>query len=108
MQTFSDFISQRFGLSENFDQNQQKVPSKMAKRAYELKNIINMILENPNYFDDFFDSVKDFVHEVRDNDLAERLQNLKDDVKQDNKEKGLAQEEGISDKPNNLPPNMGG
>ena len=56
MQTFSDFISQRFGLSENLDQNQQKVPSKMAKRAHELKNIINMILENPNYFDDFFDN----------------------------------------------------
>ena len=48
MQTFTDFINQRFGFKENFDQNQQKVPSKMEKKVNRLKTIIGFILENPN------------------------------------------------------------
>ncbi len=107
MQTFSDFISQRFGVNEEFEQNQQIVPTKMQKKARGMKEIINAILDNPNYFDEFYKKVKEFVEEVRDNDLSNMLDNLKSEIEEDSKDKGLGLISGISDKPNNLPPNMG-
>ena len=56
MQTFADFINRRFGLNENDDQNQQAVPAKMRKKSHELEKIVHLILDNPNYFDKFFES----------------------------------------------------
>lgn len=106
MQTFSDFITQRFGLSEFVDRNQQKVPDKMEKRIQSLKLIVNMILINPNYYKEFFQVVEEFVNDIKDNELAQRIEDLKQNNLQDEENKGLAQEEGILDKPNNLPPNM--
>ena len=108
MQTFSDFINQRFGIKEEIDQNQQRVPEKMQKKARGLEEIIHAILDNPNYFDDFFKKVKEFVEEVRDNDLFNMIENLKNQIENDKKDKGLGLISGILDKPNNLPPNMGG
>jgi hypothetical protein len=108
MQTFADFINRRFGLNENNDQNQQLVPAKMFKKSKDLEKIIHIILENPNYFDKFYNAVKEFVEDVQDNDLHHMLEDLEDSIKEDEKEKGLGQLAGELDKPNNLPPNMGG
>ena len=108
MQTFTDFISKRFGFKEEFEQNQQIVPTKMQKKAKVLEDIIHAILDNPNYFDDFYKKIKEFVNEVRDNDLSNMMDNLKSEIEEDNKDTGLGIISGISDKPNNLPPNMGG
>ena len=80
----------------------------MIKKSMELEKIIHLILDNPNYFKKFFETVKEFVSDVKDNDLEAMMQNLQDNFEQDSKIKGLAQESGISNKPNNLPPNMGG
>ena len=76
MQTFTDFINQRFGFKENFDQNQQKVPSKMEKKVNRLKTIIGFILENPNYFKKFVDVTKEFVEEIRDEHLKREIENF--------------------------------
>lgn len=108
MQTFADFINKRFGLNENEDQNQQTVPVKMRQKTAELENIIHLILDNPNYFDKFFSSIKEFVQDVKDNDLENMIKNLEESIKEDGKDKGLGQLDGESHKPNNLPPNMGG
>ena len=108
MQTFSDFINRRFGYNENTDQNQQVVPEETIKKSMELEKIIHLILDNPNYFKKFFETVKEFVYDLRDNDLQAMMQNLQDNFEQYSKNKGLAQETGVLDKPNNLPPNMGG
>lgn len=108
MQTFTDFINRRFGLMENDDQNQQIVPTKMIKKSIELEKIIHIILENPNYFDKFYTMIKEFVENVQDNDLHHMLQDLEESIKQDDKDKGLGQLAGELNKPNNLPPNMGG
>jgi|LakMenEpi03Aug12_release.lakeMendotaPanAssembly.Ray.scaffolds.fasta_scaffold71093_2 hypothetical protein len=108
MQTFTDFINQRFGFKENFDQNQQKVPSKMEKKVNRLKTIIGFILENPNYFKKFVDVTKEFVEEIRDEHLKREIENFEEENKDDEEDKGLAQETGILDRANNLPPNMGG
>lgn len=108
MQTFADFINRRFGLNENEDQNQQIVHAKMQKKSHELKKIIHLILENPNYFDKFFDLIKEFIEDIQDNDLNNMIEELKEKIKQDDKDKGLGVLDGESHKPNNLPPNMGG
>lgn len=108
MQTFTDFINQRFGFRENFDQNQQKVPSKMEKKVHQLKVIISFILENPNYFKKFVNAIEDFVEEINDEYLKAEMEKFDEEIKDDEDNKGLAQETGISDKANNLPPNMGG
>ena len=108
MQTFSDFINQRFGYNENIDQNQQVVPDKMIKKVRELKEIINIILNNPNYFKKFMEATKEFISDVKDNDLNNMMQNLQNGIKQNEKDEGLGQLQGTLDKPNNLPPNMGG
>lgn len=108
MQTFADFINKRFGLNENEDQNQQAVPVKMRKKSAELENIIHLILDNPNYFNKFFEAIKEFVKDIQDNDLNNMIDELEENIKQDDKDKGLGQLDGESHKPNNLPPNMGG
>jgi len=108
MQTFADFINKRFGLNENEDQNQQAVPFKMRKKSAELENIIHLILDNPNYFNKFFEAIKEFVKDIQDNDLNNMIDELEENIKQDDKDKGLGQLDGESHKPNNLPPNMGG
>jgi hypothetical protein len=108
MQTFTDFITKRFGLNENDDINQQLVPNKMIKKIKDLKNVIHIILENPNYFDEFFKSIKEFVENVKDNDLHNMIADLEHNMRQDDKDKGLGLLDGESHKPNNLPPNMGG
>lgn len=107
MQTFADFINKRFCLNENDDQNQQAVPVKMRKKSQELENIIHLILDNPNYFDKFFEAIKEFVKDVQDNDLDNMIGDLEESIKQYEKDKGLGQLDGESHKPNNLPPNMG-
>jgi hypothetical protein len=108
MQTFSNFIKQRFGYNENIDQNQQVVPDKMIKKVMELKEIINIILNNPNYFKKFMEATKVFISDVKDNNLNNMMQNLQNGIKQNEKDEGLGQLQGALDKPNNLPPNMGG
>ena len=67
MQTFSDFINRRFGYNENTDQNQQVVPEETIKKSMELEKIIHLILDNPNYFKKFFETVKEFVYEYMAN-----------------------------------------
>lgn len=108
MQTFNDFIRQRFGFNEEFEQNQQIVPTKMQKKSKGLEDIIHIILKNPNYYDDFFKKIQEFIEDVKDNDLYNMIENLKDQIDNDDKDTGLGAIDGISDKPNNLPPNMGG
>lgn len=108
MQTFADFINRRFGLNENNDQNQQAVPAKMRKKSHELEKIVHLILDNPNYFDKFFETIKEFIEDIKDNDLNNMIIELEENIKQDDKDKGLGQLDGESHKPNNLPPNMGG
>jgi len=108
MQTFADFINRRFGLNESDDVNQQLIQPKMIKKVKDLESVIHIILENPNYFDDFFKAIKEFVANVKDNDLQNMMSDLEHNMKQDDKDKGLGLLDGESHKPNNLPPNMGG
>ena len=66
MQTFSDFINRRFGYNENTDQNQQVVPEETIKKSMELEKIIHLILDNPNYFKKFFETVKELNNQLDD------------------------------------------
>jgi hypothetical protein len=110
MQTFSDFIGKRFEYNENSDSNPQVVSQKNAKSAKDLEDIISKILNNTNYHKEFLNLLSDFIESKDDQGLQQMMNHFKQNNKIDNfnDDGGLGTLSGVLNKPNNLPPNMGG
>jgi len=110
MQTFSDFIGKRFEYNENSDSNPKVVSQKNAKSAKDLEDIISKILNNTNYHKEFLNLLSDFIESKDDQGLQQMMNHFKQNNKIDNfnDDSGLGTLSGVLNKPNNLPPNMGG
>jgi hypothetical protein len=110
MQTFSDFIGKRFEYNENNDSNPQVVSQKIAKSAKDLEDIISKILNNTNYHKEFLNLLSDFIESKDDQGLQQMINHFKQNNKIDNfnDDSGLGTLSGVLNRPNNLPPNMGG
>ena len=89
MQTFSDFIGKRFEYNENNDSN---------------------LLNNTNYYKEFLDLLSNFIESKNDQGLQQMINHFKQNNKIDNfnDDSGLGTLSGVLNRPNNLPPNMGG